>query len=256
MKRINLIGGIFVFLFLLTITVPFFANAQKDYDPLVINQLPGFENSKNPSEIVGSIYNISIGLGGILAVIMIIWAGMRYTVSEAVGSKEEAIKDIQAAVLGLMLLLGSFIILKTINPNLVEIGTNLQNLPATGGAVTAPTNLVEKIKYCYGIAYGGSYCYATEQECRTWAKGAKEGDGKNVLNYDSKNGCSGVSYYGAPVPTPTEKIEYCYTPTYGDERCFGTLPMCTTAAQKAIDSGENVLDRNTFNGCHEKTTVI
>ncbi len=65
---------------------------------------------------------------------MITFYGIEYAISEAVGTKQQAIEGIQQAILGLMLALASWLILNTINPQLV----NLQfNIPPLGG--TTPT---------------------------------------------------------------------------------------------------------------------
>jgi hypothetical protein len=48
-----------------------------------LTSIPGVsdrdQNIKNPAELVTGVYNVAIGIGAILAVIMIIIAGMKYT---------------------------------------------------------------------------------------------------------------------------------------------------------------------------------
>jgi hypothetical protein len=83
------------------------------------------KNIKNPAELVTGVYNAAIGIGAILAVIMIIIGGMKYTTSEAINTKTGAKEQIQDALLGLVLLLGSFLILKTINKDLVNLAVTL-----------------------------------------------------------------------------------------------------------------------------------
>ncbi|MBI2451097.1 MAG: hypothetical protein HYV52_02035 [Parcubacteria group bacterium] len=67
------------------------------------------------------VYTLGLGASGIAALAMIVWSGIKYMTSEIVTSKEEARKDIQAALFGLALLLGAYLILNTINPNLVSL---------------------------------------------------------------------------------------------------------------------------------------
>jgi hypothetical protein len=62
---------------------------------------------------------IAIGLCGALAVIMIVVRGVQYMGDESVFGKTEAKHHIMQAVLGLILALGAYAILNTINPNLV-----------------------------------------------------------------------------------------------------------------------------------------
>ncbi len=68
-------------------------------------------------------YKGGIAIAGILAVIVITYAGIEYMVSEAITSKEAAKKRIWNALGGLLLAFLSYLILYTLNPDLV---TNLQ----------------------------------------------------------------------------------------------------------------------------------
>lgn len=63
---------------------------------------------------------IFIGLCAVLAVVMVVRGGLEYMMSELVSSKEEAKSRITGAVMGLILALGSYAILNTINPNLLK----------------------------------------------------------------------------------------------------------------------------------------
>lgn len=75
----------------------------------------------NIKDYLTYVFNLSLALAAFLAVIMIVWNGFVYMTSEVVGNKSEAIKGIQGAVGGLVLALSSYLILKTINPQLVRI---------------------------------------------------------------------------------------------------------------------------------------
>ncbi|MEI6553395.1 MAG: hypothetical protein WCO09_02405, partial [bacterium] len=70
---------------------------------------------------------IFIGICAILAMIMIVMGGIQYMTSELVSSKQAAKESIMNAILGLLLALGAFAILNTINPDLLNVG--LGNLP-------------------------------------------------------------------------------------------------------------------------------
>src|SRR5258705_5552794 len=63
-----------------------------------------------------AIYTFGIGAGGVLAVAMIVYGGIKYTISEAIPSKEDAIDIIRNALIGLGLLLAALVILQLINP--------------------------------------------------------------------------------------------------------------------------------------------
>jgi len=65
----------------------------------------------------GNILNWAIGIGGLLALGVIIYGGILRIVSAGDPSmQEEATKWIKAAIYGLLLLLGAYLILNTINP--------------------------------------------------------------------------------------------------------------------------------------------
>jgi len=79
----------------------------------------------NPISVMKNIYGISIGVAAILAVVMIIYAGVKYSTEEAITGKSDAKDKIEGAVYGMVLLLASFIILRTINIDLVNINLDL-----------------------------------------------------------------------------------------------------------------------------------
>ncbi len=93
------------------------------YIPLT--DIPGISDytktSKNPGGILQGLFNVAIGIGGILAVIMIIFAGFRYMYEESIFGKSKAKSQITNALFGLLLILGSYLILRTINKDLLRI---------------------------------------------------------------------------------------------------------------------------------------
>ncbi len=112
---------------------------------------------KNPVSVIKNIYGISIGIGAMLAIVMIIWAGIEYATTEAVTGKSDAKEKWQGAAFGLLLLLASYIILRTINVDLVNInldlGTPIKCTPTKdtdgkdipcGASADALSNIVKK----------------------------------------------------------------------------------------------------------------
>ncbi|KKS04574.1 MAG: hypothetical protein UU82_C0012G0006 [Candidatus Nomurabacteria bacterium GW2011_GWC2_41_8] len=67
-----------------------------------------------------------IGICAVLAVIMIVMGGIQYMTTELISSKEEGRKRITGAILGLLLALGAYTLLFTINPDLLN--TDLESL--------------------------------------------------------------------------------------------------------------------------------
>lgn len=91
------------------------------------NNLVPISSSANPLEIgqfkefLVWLYRFALSSAAILAIIMIIMGGIEYIISGGSSSKREsARKKIEQALLGLLLAVGAYLILYTINKDLVE----------------------------------------------------------------------------------------------------------------------------------------
>ena len=71
------------------------------------------------AQYITGIYRVSVGLGAILAAIMIVYGGFRYLLAATLPGVKEGKEVIQNAFIGLVVLLSSYLILNTINPALV-----------------------------------------------------------------------------------------------------------------------------------------
>ena len=76
---------------------------------------------KSPAGIVRKFYVIALGLAGAAALGVLAYGGILWTVSGAVGDKKNALDYIKGALWGVVLLLGAYLILNTINPQLVDL---------------------------------------------------------------------------------------------------------------------------------------
>jgi len=83
------------------------------------------------SEYIEGLYKWGIGLTSGLAVLVIMWGGVGYMTSAGGSGVEEAKGRISAALMGLLLALGSYIILKTINKDLLKTTFELSELTVT-----------------------------------------------------------------------------------------------------------------------------
>ncbi len=92
----------------------------------------------NPLEKIKNLYGVSIGIAAVLAVIMIIWAGVEYATAEAITGKSDAKEKWHGAFAGLALLLCSYLLLRTINIDLVNINLSL-GTPVGGDGVDSGT---------------------------------------------------------------------------------------------------------------------
>ncbi len=91
----------------------------------------------NPSSYVTGIINLAIAVAGVIAVIQIIIGGFQYVVTENFAGKSNAKSLIQNAIIGLLLAIGAFTILQTLNPKLVDLGLTLSPV-GKSGPITDP----------------------------------------------------------------------------------------------------------------------
>ena len=126
----------FVVLVLFSLPVFVFAGKALDYTPLQTVTMP---NSTKPLfdndllKYLANIYTLIIALAGALAVVKIVYAGIKYMTSEAFGLKAEAKKEIQAALIGLLMILGSYVFLYTLNPKLTIFNLKIVSTKAIVG---------------------------------------------------------------------------------------------------------------------------
>ncbi len=135
-KQIFLFSIIFSF-FLFNIST--YAQTSLNYTPLAAIPSPsgtGNVGSTDLATYFSQMYQLGVGVATALAVLMVIWGGVEYITTDAIGGKEEGKQKIQNAILGLLLALGSYLILQTINPALLN--TNLNITPVTTKGSSAP----------------------------------------------------------------------------------------------------------------------
>jgi len=144
-KKYTAFLGFFLILFCFFIPTMFVfaADARQPYVPLAplpdmnCPPAPGTQNPNcDPNKLntdlgsyVSGAFRLAIAISGVLAVMMIVFAGIKYMSADAIGSKSEARKQIQDAILGLLLVFASYIILEAINPDLVNFNVNLDPVP-------------------------------------------------------------------------------------------------------------------------------
>lgn len=90
--------------------------------------IPGIENVTGEgglNQYINALYRLSISIAALLAVLKIVIAGAKYMLTDIVPAKEEAKKDIQGALIGLLIVIGAIIILNTINSDLTNVNFNL-----------------------------------------------------------------------------------------------------------------------------------
>lgn len=95
--------------------------AQDSYQ--MLQPLPGVEPPTSEGGFMGYVvgmFNLLIGVAAVLAIIFIAIGGIQYITTDSISNKESGKQTINSAIFGLLLALASWLILYTINPNLVE----------------------------------------------------------------------------------------------------------------------------------------
>jgi hypothetical protein len=79
-------------------------------------------DAKSPAEMVGNLYKFSLLIAGASAFAVMIYGAILYTASAGNSSKQQDAREwIMGAIWGVILLLSAYLILYTINPNLVNL---------------------------------------------------------------------------------------------------------------------------------------
>jgi len=106
-------------------TPPATATTNTIYDPLA--KLPGLES---PIDTAGEcpfgrylniMIKLILGIAAVLAMVMIVMGGIEYMTSELISGKEAGKETVTHAILGLLIALGAYLILNTINPQLLSV---------------------------------------------------------------------------------------------------------------------------------------
>mgnify|MGYP001604304454 FL=1 len=106
-------------------------------------------NSGSFASLIGSSFKLLIGAGALIAVVMLVLGALTYMFSDIVGNKKKALDRIRGAMWAIVLLVSSYLILVTINPDLVKfsldlnVANNYNSTPNLSGTAT-PSPIVVK----------------------------------------------------------------------------------------------------------------
>jgi len=143
-------------------------------------------DTSNLTDLIKYLYEWGIAIGGLAVFIALVIAGFQYLTSMGdPGKMKEAKERITSAFLGLVLLLGSWLILNTINPGLTTVNIPLfdvpeANIPGTGEEKTFPAVLpCEKVEI---IASGGTVTLRESGKCvNSWGDNIYKEEGGNFV---------------------------------------------------------------------------
>jgi len=140
------------------------------------------EAPSNIGDYFNIIFKIAIGLCGALAVIMIIIGGIQYMGDESIFGKTEAKSKITAAIFGLLIALGSYALLNTINPALLGGKINIKQVSAEIDPEVhgdTPQSSAVGGKYCNGrVVEGATVDTVTGRE---WDSDLDEGNERDII---------------------------------------------------------------------------
>lgn len=91
----------------------------------IVGPCPAGGCTANIQTYLPGVFKLAIGLSAVLAFVMITFGGIMYATSDAIQGKEEGKDYIYNAVKGLILVIGAWAILYTINPKTLEFNLTL-----------------------------------------------------------------------------------------------------------------------------------
>jgi hypothetical protein len=154
-RNIKYLWGIFIFGFFCSAIFLFCPHPSfADYTYTPMERIPGFESAATdfPNFLL-SLYKFSIWIIGICALLMVTVGGFMYLVSAGNTSKMDTAKTlIKDAILGLIIALGAYFLLFTINPDLVNLNISLKPFYGAGSSgVSTGSNV-------FGTGAGNGTC--------------------------------------------------------------------------------------------------
>lgn len=119
-----------------------------DFTPLI--GIPGIQETGDINSYVNALYGLAISIAALIAVVKIVLAGAKYMMDDIVTHKSEAKEDIKNSLIGLLIIIGAWIILATVNSDLTNLSLNTERA-FTDQSVPALTNVDEFINFCADI---------------------------------------------------------------------------------------------------------
>lgn len=221
-------------------------------------------------DYVNAFYIGSISLAAVIAVLRIIYAGIQYMLSDVVTSKGKAKKDIQAALVGLIIIIGAVLILDTINPSIKMVNPlSLKplSLPAytdnsqNGSGAQTPTTFCDNLRKNFDdcivvtcsqiIEEMGSNYQGCKKDCET-SGGVFSGGAITGSCYRSKQESDKSATYSVTTitcgtnntPTCSEATKNCMNDSNYDsvQQSDANTLICKTR-KITLDGGNTNIDR-------------
>jgi hypothetical protein len=126
-------------LFSLSLALASFFSLSVAHGVTISMSIPGgtnaYPSSTGPGGFIANFYQFALMIGGVLAFGIVVYGGVKYMASAGNPSGQSDAKEwIEAALLGLLLLVGAYFVLNVVNPQITNLNlpTLTQvNIPAT-----------------------------------------------------------------------------------------------------------------------------
>ena len=119
-------------------------------DTKFFGQALDLDKATSIPDVLNAFFMMALSLGAILAMLRLVYAGYLYTSSDVWGNKSSAKEVIRNAVVGLVMLLSVWLVLNTINPDLLNLNVLRAVKPAFTNGAECTTSTGE-----LGIMNGG-----------------------------------------------------------------------------------------------------
>jgi hypothetical protein len=186
---------IIIFLLLPFITL---AGGGTGFTPLI--GIPGIQETGDINSYVNALYGLAISIAALIAVVKIVIAGAKYMMDDIVTRKSEAKEDIKNSLIGLLIIIGAWIILATVNSDLTNLSLNTeraftdQSVPAFIDRVALLTEQSIERNTRLTYAYCNDFWDQSKciEACRDVYRGEMDYDGRNSCAYleDTANQCN------------------------------------------------------------------
>ena len=104
-----------------------------------LTNIPFVAQNASIGELVFGLFLLAISLAAVFAVVKLVIAGIKYTVTDIASTKESAKSDIKGAILGLLLILSTILIVNLINPGIANTDIALEQVNLTMPQNQSPT---------------------------------------------------------------------------------------------------------------------
>ena len=182
----------------------------------VLAPLPGIGDQNQTTTLqdyLPAVFKLSIGIAAVLAFVMITFGGITYATTDSVFKAEKGKKFIEDAIWGLLLVIGAWVILYTINPQILKFNLSIQRpsiqsgeatlvpvRPMTPEQIAADKSVRDRLEGARVVINSGPCTQGQITNC-TNLNGLGEGAIQGLMTLKSDCGCN-ITVTGGTEPGP------------------------------------------------------